>query len=113
MLPFTYCHDAGSTTVREGASILDDEGGKRSFAAIDSNVGGADIADLLVSSECTCRKSKSKFASAAPRVRQHRRFPHSGNSGTMRNISHKRHCRASGFVLEPDPVSDQGKGVLR
>lgn len=44
MLPFTYCHDAGSTTVREGASILDDEGGKRSFAAIDSNVGGADKA---------------------------------------------------------------------
>ena len=33
MLPFTYCHDAGSTTVREGASILDDEGGELSSAA--------------------------------------------------------------------------------
>jgi len=37
----------------------------------------------------------------APIVRQVRQFAKCATSGTMRNISHKRHCRASGFVLEP------------
>jgi hypothetical protein len=34
-------------------------------------------------------------------VRQVRQFAKCATSGTMRNISNQRHCRASGFVLEP------------